>query len=184
VTEKSLVILDEIGRGTSTIDGYAIAQSVLEFLHGRSESGPKTLFATHFHDLVTIESQLRRVRNFHFAVKETKKDVIFLRKLIPGATDKSYGIHVAQLAGIPRRVTDRAGAILTNTLNRTTAPAQKVQRYTQLLLADDSTTSPSFLMHRVLDEIRDLNPDGMTPLQALQKLHELKDRLKEGEKPE
>ena len=184
VTGKSLVILDEIGRGTSTIDGYAIAQSVLEFLHGRTESGPKTLFATHFHDLVTIESQLRRVRNFHFAVKETKKDVIFLRKLIPGATDKSYGIHVAQLAGIPRRITDRAGAILTNTLNRTTAPAQKVQRYTQLLLADDSTTSPSFLMHRVLDEIRDLNPDGMTPLQALQKLHELKDRLKEGEKPE
>ncbi len=184
VTEKSLVILDEIGRGTSTIDGYAIAQSVLEFLHGRSESGPKTLFATHFHDLVAIESHLKRVRNFHFAVRETKHDVIFLRKLIPGATDKSYGIHVAQLAGIPKKVTDRAEAVLTNTLNRTSAPAQKVQRYTQLLLADDSISAPVLLTHPVLDEIRGLNPDGMTPLQALQKLHELKDRLKEGEKPE
>jgi DNA mismatch repair protein MutS len=183
VTAKSLIILDEIGRGTSTIDGYAIAQSVLEFLHGKSERGPKTLFATHFHDLVIIESQLKRVRNFHFAVKETKNDVIFLRKLIPGATDKSYGIHVAQLAGIPRRVTDRATTILTNTLSRTTAPAQKVQRYTQLLLANDSIQSPDPLEQRVIDEIRDLKPDDMTPLQALQKLHDLKDRLKDGEKP-
>ncbi len=183
VTGKSLVILDEIGRGTSTIDGYAIAQSVLEFLHGRSESGPKTLFATHFHDLGTIESRLKRVRNFHFAVKETKNDVIFLRKLIPGATDKSYGIHVAQLAGIPKKVTDRAEAILANTLNRTGAPAQKVQRYTQLLLADESIPSTVFSEHPVLDEIRGLNPDDMTPLQALKKLHDLKDRLIDGDKP-
>ena len=183
VTRKSLVILDEIGRGTSTIDGYAIAQSVLEFLHGRSDSGPKTLFATHFHDLVAIESALRRVRNFHFAVRETKHDVIFLRKLIPGATDKSYGIHVAQLAGIPKKVTDRAEAVLTNTLNRTSGSAQKVQRYTQLLIADDSISAPVPVPHPVLDEIRDLSPETMTPLQALQKLHELKDRLKDGDKP-
>jgi len=183
VTGKSLVILDEIGRGTSTIDGYAIAQSVLEFLHGRSDSGPKTLFATHFHDLVAIESHLRRVRNFHFAVRETKRDVIFLRKLIPGATDKSYGIHVAQLAGIPKKVTDRAEAVLADTLDRTSVPAQKVQRYTQLLLADDSISAPVPVPHPVLDEIRELTPDTMTPLQALQKLHDLKDRVKDGDKP-
>jgi DNA mismatch repair protein MutS len=183
VTEKSLVILDEIGRGTSTIDGYAIAQAVLEYLHGRSASGPKTLFATHFHDLVAIESDLKRVRNFHFAVRETKQDVIFLRKLIPGATDKSYGIHVAQVAGIPKKVTDRAEAVLTSTLNQTSAPAQKVQRYTQLLLADDSIHPPVPVTNPVLDEIRGLNPDAMTPLQALQKLHELKGRLKDGDNP-
>jgi DNA mismatch repair protein MutS len=183
VTGRSLVILDEIGRGTSTIDGYAIAQSVLEFLHGKADSGPKTLFATHFHELVSIESQLKRVKNFHFAVKETKTDVIFLRKLIPGATDKSYGIHVAQLAGIPRKVTDRADTILTTSLNRTTAPAQKVQRYTQLLLADESIHPPVPFRHPVLDEIGGLNPDDMTPFQALKKLHDLKDRLKDGDKP-
>jgi len=183
VTGKSLVILDEIGRGTSTVDGYAIAQSVLEFLHGRSDSGPKTLFATHFHELVSIESQLKRVKNFHFAVKETKNDVIFLRKLIPGATDKSYGIHVAQLAGIPRKVTDRADTLLTTSLNRTTAPAQKAQRYTQLLLADENIHPPVPSRHPVLDEIRGLNPDNMTPLQALKKIHDLKDRLKDGDNP-
>jgi DNA mismatch repair protein MutS len=106
-----------------------------------------------------------------------------LRKLIPGATDKSYGIHVAQLAGIPKKVTDRAEAVLTDTLNRTSGPAQKVQRYTQLLIADDSTRAPVPVTHPVIDEIRGLSPDTMTPLQALQKLHELKDRLKDGDKP-
>ncbi len=107
VTEKSLVVLDEIGRGTSTVDGYSIARSVLEYLHGRRSSGPKTLFATHFHRLVEIEGELKRVRNYHFAVRETKHEITFLRKLIPGATDRSYGIHVARLAGVPEKVLER-----------------------------------------------------------------------------
>ena len=88
MTQKSLVILDEIGRGTSTVDGCSIAQAVLEYLHGRSPAGPKTLFATHFHELIDLEGELKRVKNYHFAVQETKRDVCFLRKLIPGATDR------------------------------------------------------------------------------------------------
>ena len=114
MTEQSLVILDEIGKGTGTLDGYSIARSVLEFLHGRSAPGPRTLFATHFHEIVGVEAELRRVKNYHFTVKETGKDVIFLRRLVPGATDRSYGIHVARRAGIPKKVTDRAAEILTS----------------------------------------------------------------------
>jgi len=180
ITPKSLVVLDEIGRGTSTVDGYAIARSVLEYLHGRSHTqGPKTLFATHFHELVNVEADLKHVKNFHFAVKETKNDVLFLRKLIPGATDRSYGIHVACLAGIPAKVTDRANIILSEALNGSTPAGRRVQRYTQLLLADDSVNSP--VHHPVLAELRQCNPDTMTPLQALLKLHELRSDLdKEG----
>jgi DNA mismatch repair protein MutS len=180
VTVNSLVILDEIGRGTSTVDGYAIAQAVLEELHTKSHAGPKTLFATHFHELVTMESVLKRVNNFHFAVKETKSDVIFLRKLIPGATDKSYGIHVARLAGIPKKVTERAEAVLSEKISGTTDPSRKVRRYTQLLIGDDAKHSAVLALQPVLEEIQKLDPDMMTPLQALQKLHELKKQLKDG----
>ena len=183
VTDRSLVILDEIGRGTSTVDGFAIAQAVLEFLHGRSRTGPKTLFATHFHELVNVESQLKRVKNFHFAVSETKSDVIFLRKIIPGATDKSYGIHVARLAGIPQKVTERADEILTQTISKTQTPSHKVQRYTQLLLADDAHRAPDPRSDPILDEIRAIQVDEMTPLQALTILHKLKRRIQNGDKP-
>jgi DNA mismatch repair protein MutS len=153
---------------------------VLEELHTKSHAGPKTLFATHFHELVTMESVLKRVNNFHFAVKETKSDVIFLRKLIPGATDKSYGIHVARLAGIPKKVTERADAVLSQKISGTTDPSRKVRRYTQLLIGDDAKHSAVLALQPVLEEIQKLDPDMMTPLQALQKLHELKKQLKDG----
>jgi DNA mismatch repair protein MutS len=184
VTPKSLVILDEIGRGTSTADGYAIARSVLEHLHGRSHTnGVKTLFATHFHELVGIEENLQHVKNYHFAVKETKQDVVFLRKLIPGATDRSYGIHVARLAGIPSKVTARADALLTDVLNGNVSSGVKVQRYTQLLLSDTPLRGNDPGPHPVLEELRTLDTDSMTPVQALLKLHALKSVLeKEGEK--
>ncbi|MGA7799040.1 MAG: DNA mismatch repair protein MutS [Methanoregula sp.] len=180
MTRKSLVILDEIGRGTSTVDGCSIAQAVLEYLHGRSPAGPKTLFATHFHELIDLEGELKRVKNYHFAVQETKKDVCFLRKLIPGATDKSYGIHVARLAGIPGKVTDRADTLLAESLNRAVAPGAKPQRYTQLLIADDSLPAPAGQKEpdAVLAELSCLDTDSMTPLQALAKLAELRDLTK------
>jgi len=183
VTVKSLVILDEIGRGTSTVDGYAIARSVLEYLHGKSpHTGVKTLFATHFHEIVGVEQELARVKNFHFAVKETKETVTFLRKLIPGATDRSYGIHVARLAGIPKKVTDRADAVLAEVLNGSLDPTVKVRRYTQLLLPDaPAVREPA--QDPVLDEIRHLDPDEMTPVQALMKLHEFKKMLNKGTMP-
>ena len=175
MTPKSLVILDEIGRGTSTVDGCSIAKAVLEYLHGRSSAGPKTLFATHFHELIDMEGELKRVKNFHFAVQETKQDIVFLRKLIPGATDKSYGIHVARLAGIPKKVTDRADVLLAESLNRAVAPGAKPQRYTQILLVDDSVPAHEGpeKPDPVVAELSQLNPDTMTPIQALAKLAEL-----------
>jgi DNA mismatch repair protein MutS len=173
ITPKSLVILDEIGRGTSTADGCSIARAVLEFLHGKGAAGPRTLFATHFHELITAEETLKRVKNYHFAVKETSDEVIFLRKLIPGATDKSYGIHVARLAGIPKKVTDRAEALLSEDLRRGVPGGAKPQRYTQILLVDDhGSGAPAD--HPALRELALLDPDSMTPLQALARIAELK----------
>lgn len=177
ITPRSLVILDEIGRGTSTADGCSIARAVLEFLHGKSAAGPKTLFATHFHELITMEERLKRVRNYHFAVRETQSDVVFLRKLIPGATDKSYGIHVARLAGIPRKVTDRAEVLLGESMDRPAVAGARPQRYTQILLVDDPAPAPSCVSHPVLDELGSLQPEEMTPLQAITKLAELKQKL-------
>jgi DNA mismatch repair protein MutS len=176
VTPRSLVILDEIGRGTSTVDGCSIARAVLEYLHGKGPVGPKTLFATHFHELITAEETLKRVKNYHFAVKETKDEVVFLRKLIPGATDKSYGIHVARLAGIPKKVTERAETLLSNDMNRNVPGGTKPQRYTQILLVDDHE-SCNRAEHPTMRALAQLNPDEMTPIQALAKIAELKNAL-------
>jgi DNA mismatch repair protein MutS len=181
VTPKSLVILDEIGRGTSTADGCSIARAVLEYVHGKGNAGPKTLFATHFHELITAEESLKRVKNVHFAVRETNDEVTFLRKLIPGATDKSYGIHVARLAGIPKKVTDRADAILSEGLYRGSPNGVKPQRYTQILLVDDQSANSS-RDHPALRALADLNPDEMTPLQALAALAEIKKTLGRGDR--
>jgi DNA mismatch repair protein MutS len=169
VTGKSLVVLDEIGRGTSTLDGYCIARSVLEFLHGKRQAGPRTLFATHFHEIVTTESDLKRVRNYHFAVRDTGSEIVFLRTLIPGATDRSYGIHVATLAGVPPLVTDRAAALLDELMRGEGRPGGRVTRYTQMLLVD----APQALPDPVITDLRDLDPDSMTPRQALDVLYEL-----------
>jgi len=171
VTERSLVILDEIGRGTSTIDGYSIAKAVLEYLHGTRGKGPRTLFATHFHQLIDVEGSLKRVKNYHFAVKETGSDVVFLRKIIPGATDKSYGIHVARLAGVPAKVTQRAEKILQETADAVSSPDAKGRRYTQMLLISDTpVTRPS----PVVEELKKLDPDTLTPRTALEKIYDLK----------
>ena len=177
VTQKSLVILDEIGRGTSTADGSSIARAVLEFLHGKTPAGPKTLFATHFHEMVAMEDTLKRVKNYHFAVRETNNEVIFLRKLIPGATDKSYGIHVARLAGIPKKVTERAESLLTESMNRAIPAGTRPQRYTQILLVDDNGKDKIPARNPVLEELAKIKPDEMTPLQALAKIAELQRSL-------
>lgn len=182
VTPKSLVILDEIGRGTSTADGCSIARAVLEYLHGKGSAGPKTLFATHFHELIPAEEDLKRVKNVHFAVKETRNEVIFLRKLIPGATDKSYGIHVARLAGIPKKVTERADSLLSEGLNRPVSSGAKPQRYTQILLVDDAAPDQIADLP-VLRMLSGLNPDQMTPLEALTKIAELKKLQNGGNDP-
>ena len=178
MTERSLVILDEIGKGTGTLDGYSIARAVLEFLHGRAPPGPRTLFATHFHEIVGVEEELRRVKNYHFTVKETGKDVIFLRRLVPGATDRSYGIHVARRAGIPRKVTDRAAEILTSVQKGEDGGAGRPKRYTQVLFVDAPEQEPR--NETVIKELMDLKPDGLTPIQALEALYVLQKRVREG----
>jgi DNA mismatch repair protein MutS len=178
MTERSLVILDEIGKGTGTLDGYSIARAVLEFLHGKAAPGPRTLFATHFHEIVGVEAELKRVKNYHFTVKETGSDVVFLRRLVPGATDRSYGIQVARRAGIPRKVTDRAAEILATVQKGEDGKAGRPKRYTQVLFVDSPESPPG--EHPVLRELLELKPDGMTPLQALEALYALQKRAREG----
>ncbi|KDE55632.1 DNA mismatch repair protein MutS [Methanoculleus sp. MH98A] len=167
-TAQSLVILDEIGRGTSTLDGCSIARAVVEFLHGKAVAGPRTLFATHFHDLIDLEGSLKRVKNFHFAVKDTGTDVVFLRKIIPGATDRSYGVHVAHLAGIPKKVTDRAMEILKEASTREFSAGVRAPRYTQMLLVDPGEGVVE--ENPAVRELKSLNPDEMTPIDALNAL--------------
>jgi DNA mismatch repair protein MutS len=111
-TERSLSILDEIGRGTSTYDGLSIAWAVVEHLHREHERGPRTLFATHYQELTQLDKHLPRLRNFSVAVKEWNDDIVFMRRVVPGAADRSYGIQVARLAGLPLSVIDRAKTIL------------------------------------------------------------------------
>ncbi|MDD1667442.1 MAG: DNA mismatch repair protein MutS, partial [Methanomicrobiales archaeon] len=178
MTPRSLVVLDEIGKGTGTLDGYAIARAVLEFLHGKAGHGPRTLFATHFHEIVGVEAELRRVKNYHFTVKETGSDVIFLRRLVPGATDRSYGIHVARRAGIPRKVTDRAADILTSVQKGEDGKGGRPKRYTQVLFVDAPEAPPK--EHPVVRELLDLDTDNMTPRQALEALYALRRRAQEG----
>ncbi|HRR88449.1 MAG TPA: DNA mismatch repair protein MutS [Methanoculleus sp.] len=181
VTPQSLVILDEIGRGTSTLDGSAIARAVVEFLHGKAVVGPRTLFATHFHDLIDLEGSLARVKNFHFAVKDTGTDVVFLRKIIPGATDRSYGVHVAHLAGVPKKVTDRARQLMKEASARQLPDGPRAPLYTQMLLIDPGEGVVE--ENPAIKELRALNPNEMTPIEALNTLCRLQ-RLANGEDEE
>ncbi len=170
-TPRSLILLDEIGRGTSTYDGYSIAKSVVEFIHNKDRAGVRSLFATHYHQLTAVEGTLKRVKNYHIAVKEEGSELVFLRKIVPGATDKSYGIHVARLAGVPLKVTQRAKEILKEVENGSAISRGKDSgRYTQLMLFDSSDKKES----PVIEELRNLNVEAMTPLEALNALAELK----------
>ena len=179
VTDKSLVILDEIGRGTSTLDGYSIAHAVIEYLHGTGNSGPRTLFATHFHEMVGIEGRLKRVKNYHFAVKDTGSDIVFLRKLIPGASDKSYGIHVAKLAGIPRKVLKRSEEILREEQEKEySVVGRKQPLYTQMLLVDSPGVMESSMdenTKKLVKRIKDIDPDSLTPREALSIIYQLRE---------
>ncbi|MFG0333501.1 MAG: DNA mismatch repair protein MutS, partial [Maioricimonas sp. JB049] len=176
-THQSLVILDEIGRGTSTYDGISLAWAITEFLH--DEIRCRTLFATHYHELTELPQTLKHVVNWNVAVHEQDGDVIFLHKIVPGAADKSYGIHVARLAGVPREVILRAGVIL-DTLEtdhqdaegKTTIPTRKKHSSNERQLSLFGAEN-----HPLLDEIKGLNLDSMTPLEAMQELHRLRQQL-------
>ena len=171
-TPRSLVILDEIGRGTSTYDGLSIAWAVAEFIHGSPRLGAQTLFATHYHELVDLANTLPRVKNFNVAVAEEGDKVVFLHKIVPGGTDRSYGIHVAQLAGLPRSVINRAQEVLAE-LESHTAKKSKVHRRK----AQQLSLFPKDSL--LADEIAKLDIDSMSPLEAIGKLYELKRMAKE-----
>ncbi len=176
-TDRSLVILDEIGRGTSTYDGISLAWAITEYLH--DEVCCRTLFATHYHELTELPQTLKRVANWNVAVHEADGEVIFLHRIVPGAADRSYGIHVARLAGVPRTVITRAGVIL-DTLEadhhdkhgRPTIPARENHTQARQL----SLFGPE--SHPLLDELKGLDIDELTPLQAIQELARMKEQLK------
>ena len=174
-TPRSLVILDEIGRGTSTYDGLAIARSVIEHLHNDGRLGCKTLFATHYHELTELASNLPGVRNFSVAVTEEEGDVIFLHRIVPGGADKSYGVHVAQLAGLPQGVVSRAWEVLAD-LEQAGATAKGA--------SEGRRRSPAMQMplfnpaQSLVDEVRGLDIPNLTPLEAINRLYELQERAK------
>jgi DNA mismatch repair protein MutS len=174
-TPRSLLILDEIGRGTSTYDGLSIARAVAEYIHNSPHLGAKTLFATHYHEMVALADYLPRVKNYNVAVKEDKGEVIFLRKIVPGGVDKSYGIHVGKLAGLPKSVVHRAQEILDELEGdgKTAKPAVKSPPKSLAQIPLFAEKSP------VLEELAKLEIDSLTPLEALTKLYELQKKAKE-----
>jgi DNA mismatch repair protein MutS len=173
-TPRSLIILDEIGRGTSTYDGMAIARSVVEYLHNRPGLQAKTLFATHYHELVELAEHLPRVRNQNVAVAEEHGRIVFLRRVVPGGADRSYGVHVAELAGLPKAVVQRARDVLLELESGDGAGrAREAASAPQLSLF--AATPPDDGLRR---EVAGIDVDAMTPLEALTRLYELRDRAR------
>ena len=181
-TSKSLLILDEVGRGTSTFDGVSIAWAICEHLV-QSNAKPRTLFATHYHELTQLEKHFAGVKNYKLTVRETKDGIVFLRKVVGGGSERSYGIHVARLAGIPKSVTERAAQILQILESESTEATQIIEGKKESKADKKQDQQPTLFdwaqsNHPVLDEIRELGLDGLTPLQALNKINEWKDRLR------
>jgi DNA mismatch repair protein MutS len=180
-TEKSLVVLDEIGRGTSTFDGLSIAWAVAEYLHDWREKGIKTLFATHYHELTDLALTKSRVKNYNVAVKEWNEEIIFLRKLVEGGTNRSYGIQVGRLAGIPGKILDRAQEILKNIeegeLDEVGLPSVGTSRDSGDTARDVQLTLFSPTNEKLMNALRELDIETMTPLEALNQLQQLKGLL-------
>ena len=175
--ERSLIILDEIGRGTSTYDGIAIAWSVAEHLITPLERAPKTLFATHYFELTEIDQELAGVQNYRIAVKEAEDEVVFLRKIVKGAADKSYGIHVAKLAGIPHSVIHKAQERLTSLERQPEPKAAPKQPEGQLSLFGSADTTP--IKNNVMNQLCTLDLDETTPREALDQLSKFQKMLKD-----
>jgi DNA mismatch repair protein MutS len=182
-TEKSLIILDEIGRGTSTFDGISIAWSIVEYLHNDKEKGgPKTLFATHYHELTDLAVVLKGVKNYTIQVKEWNEEIIFLRKIIEGVADKSYGIQVARLAGLPEVLLNRANEVLSNLekseLSEVRIPRIKNSEKENTLNQSEQYGLFSETVHPVVKQLENLEPDNLSPRQAIETLYELKKLIK------
>jgi DNA mismatch repair protein MutS len=177
-TPRSLIILDEIGRGTSTYDGLAIARAIVEYLHNNKRSGARTLFATHYHELVEVAQLLPRVRCMNVAVTEEQGHIVFLRKIVPGGADKSYGIHVAQLAGIPRPVIHRAEEILEELERKGDAKARRKAMKDMAMPTAWQMTLFASENNPIVEEIKALAIDELSPIEAISKLYELQQKAK------
>jgi len=178
-TKKSLIILDEIGRGTSTYDGLALAWAVVEELTGKFD-GIRTIFATHYHELTSLEKKISCLQNFNIAVKEWKGDIVFLRKLVPGPADKSYGIEVARLAGVPQRVVKRAGEILIDLEKQRDKKTILVEKRQSLLSETplkQGYQECSKIRNGLSEKLSLVNLNSMTPIQALNTLHKWKSEM-------
>ncbi len=171
-SKRSLLILDEVGRGTSTYDGLAIARAVVEYIHNNPRLNCRTLFATHYHELTELPNILPRARNFNVAVSEEGEEIVFLHKVLPGGADRSYGVHVAQLAGLPRPVVERARELLKQLEAQSSdfepaAVKRKKQNPAQLKMFDEAPNA-------ALAALKDMQVDHLSPIEALTKLYELK----------
>ena len=175
-TQNSLVILDEIGRGTSTYDGLSIAWAVAEYMSDKEKCGAKTLFATHYHELIGLEQKIQGVKNYSIAVKEKGEDIIFLRKIVAGGTDESYGVHVAKLAGVPQTVTKRSNEIL-RTLERKSILGSKEQEKENKKVAEGQLDMYNYKLAEIAHEIDKIDLNSLTPIDALNTLVKIKDKI-------
>ena len=173
-TKRSLLILDEIGRGTSTFDGLSIAWAVVE--HIAKKIGARTLFATHYHELTELEDKIDGVKNYCIAVKEKGEDVIFLRKIIRGGADESYGVHVAKLAGIPNNVTTRANEIL-KTLKENNFSNKSEKEPKKAYAMQNQFDLFNYKLGEIASDIDKININELTPIEALNTLMKLKMKL-------
>ena len=171
-TKKSLAIMDEVGRGTSTYDGLAIARAVVEFLHDSNLHGCRTLFATHFHEMANLSEFLPNVHNLMVSVSEESDGIVFLRTILPGGTNKSYGVHVAKLAGMPNDVIDRSWNILKQLETESNTTIHPLQMQMDF---DNKIDKGNELLKKKLLEA---NLDQMTPIEALNMLNMLKNEIK------
>ena len=176
-TGNSLVILDEIGRGTSTYDGLSIAWAVAEYIEDKEKCGAKTLFATHYHELTGLEDKLEGVKNYSIAVKEKGEDVIFLRKIVTGGTDESYGVHVARLAGVPKVVTQRANEILKSIERKNVLTNKKAEKESNKQVSGQLDMY-NFKLAEIAHELDKINVNELTPIDALNTLVKIKEDLK------
>jgi len=179
LSTRSLVLFDELGRGTSTYDGISIAWAIVEYIHEHADMRPKTLFATHYHELNEMERSFKRIRNYNISVKELDNKMVFLRKLVPGGSEHSFGIHVAKMAGMPKSIVKRSNEILKQfeSENRQEGIAGKPVK--QLAAGGEGYQLNFFqlddpVLSRIRDEIKNMDVNNLTPLEALNKLSEIR----------
>jgi len=171
-SKKSLILLDEIGRGTSTYDGVSIAWGIVEYLHNNKKINSRTIFATHYHELTELENQLERVFNFNISIKEVQEQIIFLRKIKKGASDRSYGINVAEMAGIPKSIIRRSYQILDQLIEKKSLKTKFLKSQ-----KNNNFSKDNLINQKLINEIKNINPDQLTPIEALEFIYKIKKNI-------